>query len=145
METHENIAVFRHLVEELVNRGNVAIVDDLMTPDFVEHEELPPGFSPDAEGVKAFFSLLHTAFPDLQADIEETVAQDDKVVFRMTWHGTQTGPFLGMPSSGQRVTFEVFDMARVAGGKIAEHWGLANNLKLLQQLGAVPAPGGDQH
>lgn len=95
--------------------------------------------------MRQLFSVLHTAFPDLRGEIEDIVAQDDKVVFRMTWRGTQTGDFLGIPATGKPVSFEVFDMARVAGGKIAEHWGLPNNLKLLQQLGAVPAPGGQQH
>lgn len=144
MGTQDNVAVFRQLVDELVNKGNMAVVDVLMARDFVEHEELPPGFPLGREGVRQFFSLLHTAFPDLRGEIEDIVAQDDKVVFRMTWCGTQRGEFLGIPATGKPVSFEVFDMARVAGDKIAEHWGLPNNLKILQQLGAVPAPG-SQH
>lgn len=140
MGTQENIALFRRVVDELVNNGNVAAVDELMTPDFVEHETLPPGLPAGREGVKQLFTLLHTAFPDLHGDIEDVVAAGDKVVFRMTWRGVQTGQFFDISPTGKRVAFDVFDMARVEGGKMVEHWGLSNQLSLLQQLGVVPVP-----
>jgi predicted ester cyclase len=65
--------------------------------------------------------VLHRAFPDLQGAIEDVVAQDDKVAVRMTYQGTQTGPFLSMPPTGKPVAFEGFDIVRVVDGKIAEH------------------------
>jgi predicted ester cyclase len=58
----------------------------------------------------------------------------------MTWQGTQSGEFLGIPPTGKRVTWGVFDMVRVAEGKIAEHWGLMDQLSLMQQLGVIPIP-----
>jgi steroid delta-isomerase-like uncharacterized protein len=137
--TQDSVNVFRRVIDELINNGNLAVFDELIAPDFVEHE-LPPGVPPGREGTKQLFSSLHIAFPDIRAEIEDVVAQDDKVVFHMTWRGTHTGPFMGIPPTGKRVAFEVFDMVRVADGKVAEHWGLMNQLSLLQQLGVIPTP-----
>ena len=84
--------------------------------------------------------MLHEAFPDLRAEIEDNVADDDKVVFRMTRRATHTGAFMGIPPTGKQVEFGVFDLVRVADGKLVEHWGLLDQLTLLQQLGVVPTP-----
>jgi steroid delta-isomerase-like uncharacterized protein len=139
MATQDSVNVFRRLVAELINDGNVAAFDELFAPDFVEHE-LPPGVPQGREGTRQLFSALHSAFPDFRAEIEDVVAQDDKVVFRMTWQGTQSGEFMGIPPTGKRVTWEVFDMVRVVDGKVAEHWGLMDQLNLMQQLGVIPTP-----
>jgi steroid delta-isomerase-like uncharacterized protein len=139
MATQDSVNVFRRLVSELINDGNVAAFDELFAPDFVEHER-PPGVPQGREGTRQLFSALHSAFPDLRAEIEDVVAQDDKVVFRMTWQGTQSGEFMGIPPTGKRVTWEVFDMVRVVDGKVAEHWGLMDQLNLMQQLGVIPTP-----
>jgi steroid delta-isomerase-like uncharacterized protein len=138
--TQDSVNVFRRLVAELINDGNVAAFDELISPDFVEHEELPPGMPPGREGTRQLFSALHSAFPDLRAEIEDVVAQEDKVVFRMTWRGSHTGPFMGIPPTGKQFAFRVFDMVRVADGKVAEHWGLLDQLSLMQQLGVIPTP-----
>ncbi len=139
MATQDSVNVFRRLVDELINNGNLAAFDELIAPDFVEHE-LPPGVPSGREGTKQLFSLLHTAFPDLRAEIEDVVAQDDRVVFHMTWRGTHTGSFMGIPPTGKQFAFEVFDMVRVANGKVAEHWGLMDQMSLMQQLGVIPTP-----
>ncbi len=139
MSTQDNITVFRRLVDELINDGNLAAFDEVIGSDFVEHE-LPPGVPQGREGTRQLFSMLHGAFPDMRAEIEDVVANDDKVVFRMNWRGTQTGSFMGIPPTGKQVDFGVFDMVRVADGKIAEHWGLMDQLSLMQQLGVIPTP-----
>ena len=141
MESQENVAVFQRFVDEVINGGNVSYIDEVVSPDFVEHEELPPGMPDGREAPKALFSLLHVAFPDLHAEIDDTLAQDDRVLLRMTWTGTQTGDFMGIPPTGRRVEFDVYDIVRVVGGKITEHWGLINQMKLMQQLGMVPEAG----
>lgn len=139
MTTQDSVNVFRRCVDELINKGNLAAFDELIAPDFVEHE-LAPGFPQGREGTRQLFSMLHNAFPDIRAEINNVVAQDDKVVFHMTWRGTHTGPFMGIPPTGRPFELEVFDMARVSDGKVAEHWGLMDQLSLMQQLGVMPAP-----
>ena len=134
-------SVYRRIVDEVINGGNVATLDDLASPDFVEHEELPPGIPKNREGVKQFFSLLHTAFPDTTATIENLVVQGDMVAARIVVTGTHRGDFAGIPPTGKQVSIQVFDLVRVIDGKMTEHWGLSDQFSLLQQLGAIPAPG----
>ena len=141
MGTPDPESVYRRLVDEVINGGNVATLDDLASPDFVEHEELPPGIPKNREGVKQFFSLLGTAFPDTMATIENLVVQGDMVAARLVVTGTHRGDFAGIPPTGKQVSMQVFDLVRVIDGKMTEHWGLSDQLSLLQQLGAIPAPG----
>jgi steroid delta-isomerase-like uncharacterized protein len=140
VSTEQNKALVRHMVEEVFNRGNMDQLDELLAPDFVEHEELPPGIPPGREAPKALFGMLHSAFPDFQATIEDIVAEGDKVVIRMTWTGTQKGEFMGVPPTGKRVSWAVIDILRMVEGKCVEHWGQMDQMSLMQQLGAMPAP-----
>jgi steroid delta-isomerase-like uncharacterized protein len=133
----DNKAVVRRFYDEVISRGNFGAAADFMTADFVEHEPLPV----EGTGVDAFtrfFTMLRGAFPDLRADVDDLIAEDDKVMARVTMHGTHDGTFLQIPPTGRPVTMPAIDVLRVVDGKIAEHWGVADNLGLLQQLGANP-------
>ena len=141
MSTEQNKALVRQMVEEVFNRGNISLADKFLAPDFVEHEQLPPGVPSGREGVKQLTAMIRNTFPDFKATIEDVIAEGDKVVIRMTWTGTQKGEFMGVPPTGKRVSFQVFDIIRVAGGKFVEHWGQMDNMGMMQQLGAIPAPG----
>ena len=121
MSTEQNKAVRR--LEEVFNRGNISLVDELFAPDFVEHEELPPGIPPGREAVKQLTTMFRSAFPDFKATIDDIVAEGDKVVIRQTWSGTHKGEFMGVPPTGKSVSFGVIDIVRIAGGKLVEHWG----------------------
>ena len=140
MVTEQNKALIGRFVEELFNRGNMSLVNEIFAPDFVEHEQLPPGIPNDREGVKVLTSMLRSAFPDFKATIEDILAEGDKVVVRMTWSGTQKGEFMGMPATGKRMSIGVIDIIRVANGKLVEHWGQMDAMGMMQQLGAIPAP-----
>jgi len=141
MSTEQNKALSRQLIEEVFNQGNTSLVDELFAPDFVEHEELPPGVPPGREAVKVLPTMFRSAFPDFKVTIDDMIAEGDKVVVRSTWTGTQKGEFMGIPSTGKSVSFGVVDTIRIAGGKFVEHWGLMDNMSIMQQLGVVPAPG----
>lgn len=140
MSTEQNKALVRRL-EEVFNRGNISLVDELFAPDFVEHEELPPGIPPGREAVKQLTTMFRSAFPDFKATIDDIVAEGDKVVIRQTWSGTHKGEFMGVPPTGKSVSFGVIDIVRIAGGKLVEHWGQMDNMGMMQQLGAIPTPG----
>jgi steroid delta-isomerase-like uncharacterized protein len=135
MSTEQNKAIVRQMVEEIFNRGNVSRLDEFVAPDFVEHEELPPGMD-----AKQMFTMLRSAFPDFKATIEHLIAEGDKVVMYMTWTGTQKGEFMGVPPTGKSISIGVIDIIRLAEGKFVEHWGIMDSMALMQQLGAVPAP-----
>ena len=142
MSTEQNKAFVRQMVEEVFNQGNVSQIDAFMAHNFVEHEELPPGIQRDGEGVKQLTTMLHSAFPDFKATIDDIVAEGDKVVIRQTWSGSHKGEFMGIPPTGRSVSFGVIDILRIADGKCVEHWGQMDSMSLMQQLGAIPAPGG---
>ena len=88
MEVEQNKALIVRLVEELFNRGNVGIVSEIFAPNFIEHEQLPPGIPGGREGVKVLTTVLRNAFPDFKATTDNILADGDKVVIRMTWSGT---------------------------------------------------------
>ena len=141
MSIEQNKALANQLIEEILNKRNVNLIDELFSPNFVENEELPPGIPPGREAPKALFGMLHSAFPDFNASIEQMIAEGDKVVIRMTWSGTHKGEFMGIPPTGRNVSFGVIDIVRLAGGKFMEHWGILDNMAMMQQLGVIPGPG----
>ena len=134
-------AIGMYIMEKVFDQGNVSLVDEFCAPDFVEHEELPPGIPPGCEAVKQFSILFHSAFPDLKVTIDDMIAEGDKVVVRSTWSGTHKGELMGIAATGKSVSNGVIDTVRIAGGKVVEHWGLMDNFRLMQQLGVIPAPG----
>ena len=139
MSTDQNKAIVYRLYEE-INKGNIAIFDELTTPDGVEHAQRPPGFAAGREGTKQLFMMLRSAFPDFSIKVEDTVSEGDKVVNRVTLRGTHKGAFMGVPPTGKHVTWGAIDIVRFANGKAIEHWGLIDNLGVMQQLGVVPPP-----
>ena len=139
MSTELNKKVARQLVEEILSQGSMSLVDDLIVPDFIEHETLPPGMPHSREGFAVMLTVMRSAFPDFKAKLEDIIAEEDKVVIRMTWTGTQQGEFMGMPPSGKSFSVGVIDIFRMAGGRIVEHWGLMDSMAMMQQLGAMPA------
>ncbi len=140
MSVEQNKAVVRRLVEEVINRGNIGLFDELVASDLVDHA-LPPGFPPGAQGTKQFFGLLRAAFPDFHYTIEDMVAEGDYVVQRLTAQGTMKGEFMGMPPNGKHAVWSSMDFARLKDGKVVEYWGIEDQLSMLQQLGFAPAPG----
>ena len=141
MTTEANKANARRFIDEVVNRGNVGVIDELAGPNYVDHTP-PPGMPPTAEGQKALLTMLRAAFPDLHYTIEDTVAEGDRLVQRNTAHGTMKGDFMGMPASGKEATWSEIHIVRFdADGKAVEHWGVVDQLGMLAQLGFAQAPG----
>lgn len=141
MSGQQSKALYRRLMEEGANRGELAAFDEIMAPDLVEHEALPPGIPQTRDGVKQLFGLLRSAFPDLHVTIEDEMADRDMVAARITFRGTHRGEFAGIPATGRTVAWGAVDVVRVRGGRIVEHWGEVDRLSLLQQLGVIPRPG----
>jgi len=141
MAADKNEETYRRLIDEGFNKGNLAAVDEIVAADLKEHENMPPGFTPGREGLKALITALRTAFPDGRTTIDDITVAGDKVWSRGTNRGTNTGPFMGMPATGKKVTYEFMDTCRFAGGKLVEHWGVTDGVAMMQQLGSIPAPG----
>ena len=141
MSTEENKAIVRRVYEEIINQGNWAVVDELTSPNYVAHD---PGFPQTVrgpEGLKQYFTVFRTAFPDTHITIEDMVAEGDTIAVRHTYRGTHQGDLMGMPPTGKQVTVTGIVIHRIANGKFVESWVNADNLGLMQQLGVIPAPG----
>jgi steroid delta-isomerase-like uncharacterized protein len=136
MSLQENKALVRRFVEEVQNQHNLAALDELLSPNFVDHSG--GGRPPNLEGTRAFFAMMFAAFPDMHFTIQQQLAEGDKVMTFKTFHGTHRGSFRGIPATGRKVTFDSIDIMTVANGKITEHWAVADRFSLMQQLGVVP-------
>jgi predicted ester cyclase len=140
MSTESNKALVRHLVDEVQNRGNIAAMDEIAAPTFVNHSA-PPGMSSDREGVKQITLLFRQAFPDGVMTVEDMLAEGDLVATHKTFRGTHQGPFMGLAPTAKQVEIGLIDIVRVVDGRVTEHWNAVDNLGLLQQLGVFPPLG----
>jgi len=140
MGSQENKASAARFMEEVVNRGNVSVVDELSGANFVDHQA-PPGVPPTPEGIKSWITSFRAAFPDLHYTLEDSIAEGDRVVQRATAHGTMKGDFMGMPASGKSATWSEIHITRYENGKAVEHWAVVDQLGMLAQLGFAQAPG----
>jgi len=141
MSIEENKAIAHCLYEEVYNKGKLASLDDLMSTSYVDHNPLVPGQAPDREGAKQGLSTLRIALPDLYITVEDMVAEEDKVVCRLTLRGTHAGEFLGVAATGEQITASLISIIRIADRKIVECWSISDQLGLMQQLAVVPPPG----
>lgn len=132
-------AVYRRMVEEVVNQGHMEVVDELFSPDYVDHSA-PPGAPGGLEGVKAIFGMFRAGFPDVKFTIDDMVAEGDVVATLVHGEGTNTGAFMGMPPSNKHARWRSVGFFRVDDGRIVEHWGIPDLLGLLIQIGVIPPP-----
>ena len=132
-----NKTTLGRLVDEAFGKGNLAVVDEVIANDFVDHNP-PPNTPSDKAGLKETVKMFRSAFPDLKLTIEDAIAEGDKVAIRLVTRGTHKGAFFGIAPTGRSVTVNEQHIVRFAGGKIAEHWGVEDNLGMMQQLGVIP-------
>ena len=138
MSDEQNEKVFRRLIEQGFSMGNLEVLNDVFAPNFVEHQD---GFvPPNVEGVKGAIVGLRTAAPDLKLTIEEIITSGEKTWARITARGTHRGPFMGRPATERVFAITVIDICRFENGQVVEHWGVADRLSMLAQLGLLPRP-----
>jgi steroid delta-isomerase-like uncharacterized protein len=135
MGTEANKALVRRWFEE-TDRGNLAIIDELLAADYLDHNPPIPGVPPGREGVRQAILLLRPAFPDVIHIIEDQLAEGDKVMTRVLVRGTFTGPFLGYPPTGQVIELRGIAVHRIAAGRLVEHWAQADMTSFMLQIGA---------
>ena len=137
MSTATNKAIVRQYVQQMLNGGQYDHVEEFMSENVELHGTgLPAGLEP----LKQWFTMFHAAFPDQRTTIDELVAEEDKVVLHATVSGTHQGELEGIPATGKSITQTSITIFRLANGKIAEGWYVSDHLKLMQQLGVIPAP-----
>jgi predicted ester cyclase len=136
MSEQSNMASFRRLIEDGFSRGKLEVLDELMAADCVEHQR---GNRPGVEGAKATVSTLHSWMSEFELEIADVVAAGDTVWSRNRARGINTGSVMGNPPTGKRVEVDVFDVVRFENGKVVEHWGVADQLGMMIQLGLAPS------
>ncbi len=140
MAAEENKAIVARLADAIWNQGDLTAVEELYAPDIIDHSPAP-GQAPGLEGEKQVVTQFRTAFPDLQTTNDDLIAEGDTVVLRWSGRGTHQGEFAGIPPTGKPMTVTGIEIYRFSNGKVVERWGEFDMLGILQQLGAIPAPG----
>lgn len=135
----ENKALVRRLIYEDINPGNADVAAQIIAPDFFDHTN-PPGMQHGLQGHNMIVAVFKSAFSDYGFEIEDMLAEGDRVAARLTMHGRHTGDFLGIPATGRSVNVAGIHILRIENGRIAEHWGTNDDLGFMQQLGVVPQP-----
>jgi predicted ester cyclase len=122
VSAQDNKALVRRFVDEVQSGGNISLIDEICSPEFVNHSA-PPGVPADCEGIKIVTAMFRGAFPDSYFTVEDMIAEGDKVATRKTFHGTHEGEFMGIPPSGRGVAMGLIDVVRIDDGRVVEHCG----------------------
>jgi steroid delta-isomerase-like uncharacterized protein len=136
-----NKKVVRRLFEEVWNKGNLPLADELFTPNYAHHDASTPDVGRGPESEKKRATLYRTAFPDMRLNIEDIIAEGETVMARWSCRGTHKGDFSGIAPTGKQFNISGVSIARFANGKMAEGWVNWDALGLMQQLGVVPEIG----
>lgn len=127
-------SVYEGFVADLLNAGRFELAGKYLDPVVVSHNPFP-GQAPGADGFVAALRAFRTAFPDVTVRATHYIAEGDKVVGRFEVQGTHQGEFMGLSPTGRAIHYEEIAIVRLAGGRIVEHWAIADALAILQQLG----------
>jgi steroid delta-isomerase-like uncharacterized protein len=138
--SENNKAIVRRVFEELWNKGNLSLADQLFTPNYTDHDSSTPDFGHGPESEKKRVTLYRTAFPDLRLTIEDIIAEGETVMARWSCRGTHNGDLSGIAATGKQFTISGMTVAHLVNGKIAEDYVNWDALGLMQQLGVVPEP-----
>ena len=139
MSIEENKSIVRRFFEVGPSKGDLDAANELLAPGFVLHVPLP--CSPGVRGIDEVVSACRAAFQGLDVTVEDMVTEGDMVAARFTARGVHNGAFMGLPPTGKPITMTGMEIFRLERGKIAELWGEANLLGLMQQLGILPPMG----
>jgi steroid delta-isomerase-like uncharacterized protein len=134
----DGTGMIKRFYTEVLGDGNLALIDELVSDDFVDHDPMP-GQSPSKDGVSFFVKTMRAAFPDLKASIMEPALVDGNLEARyVVLTGTHQGELMGVAATGRKVEFSGIDIVRIEDGKVVEHWGATDTMALMQQIGAFP-------
>jgi steroid delta-isomerase-like uncharacterized protein len=139
--SEQNKTSVRRLFDELWNKGNLPVADELMSATFTYHDPSMPDFGRGPEGEKKRVTLYRNAFPDLRMTIEDIIDEGETVVARWSSRGTHKGDLSGIAPTGKQGNLTGITIVRFAGGKMLESWSNWDALGLMQQLGVVPQLG----
>ena len=136
--SEQNKAIINRLYEEVWNKGNLEVIDEIQTTNYVDHGPSSTDITNGLEEFKQLVTMYRNSFPDLNFAVEEIFAIEDKVARRWTVTGTHQGELMGIPPTGKQVVVAGISISRINGGKIEETWDAWDTGDLLRQLGVIP-------
>src|ERR1051325_894980 len=137
-DTQANMTAVRRIFEEGINKGDTAVVAELIDDRYVNHDMPAP--APGPEGFNQVIAMFKGAFPDLDITLDDVIGDGDKVCTRGHFTGTHSGEFMGVPATGKQVETGYIDVWRFEGGRAVENWVKIDMLGVMIQLGVVPPP-----
>ena len=140
MSIEENKATERRIFREILAVHNLALAEELIDKNWVYHAADGQDVV-GREGFMEFHNMLFAAFPDMNFEIEDMVAEGDKVVVHFTVSGTHENDFLGVPPTGKQMRVKGIAIHRLSGGKEVEVWDVVDHYSMMQQLGIISPPG----
>jgi steroid delta-isomerase-like uncharacterized protein len=130
--SQENKELVRRFHQRL-NAGDFAVVDEVVSDAFIEHE-LVPGLEPTRAGLRQLFEMFHAGFQDASIQVDDIISEGDKVFVLARMTGRHEGEFMGMPASGNLIDVNLCDFFRIDGGSVVEHWGVMDAAGMQHQL-----------
>jgi len=138
--SEQNKAAMRRMYEEVWNQGNFETFEELISPDYKGHIPTPPDAPSGREGLRWLIQAYRAGFPDIHVDVDDQMAEGNKVLTRISIQGTHKGQFMNIPPSGIKVKVTALVVTRFVDGKNVEGWAELDRFGLMQQLGLIPAP-----
>jgi steroid delta-isomerase-like uncharacterized protein len=136
----QNKSIMRRIYEEVWNQGKLALLDELVSEDYVGHLPTPPNAPTGRDGLRWLIETYRAGFPDIWVQIDDQIAEGDKVLTSISMRGTHQGTFMNIPATGREITVGAMVMTRFENGRNVEGWATLDRLGLMQQLGVVPTP-----
>jgi steroid delta-isomerase-like uncharacterized protein len=136
-EEDKNRQIVQTYFDEVWNKGNVDVLDELLSTEYINHTPSTPNPPKGAMGLKPIVLAIRKGFPDLHYEIKEMLATKDRVVARVVMTGTQSDTLFGIPPTGKRIEVNQINIEKIESGRIVEHWRVTDELSMMQQLGVV--------
>lgn len=140
MSAEDNGAVVRRFIEEVFNRGNLAVAEEVLAPNYVHHDPATGEAGSGVEGLEAMVRFYRAAFPDFEIRLDEQITTADRVVERWTGHGTHRGELMGIPATGRDIRASGISIHTLDRGRIVETHTVFDSAAMLRQLGVLPGP-----
>ena len=141
MSAEKNKAIVQRYHDELFNKGNLTVADEVFDPKYLNTAFENLGLPRGPEGFKQYVSMIRTGFPDFHVDLEDQVAEGDKEVHRLIARGTHKGKFMDIAPTNKKVEVSAIVIDHFSEGKVMKTWAEIDMLGMMQQLGVVPSPG----
>ena len=137
MTIEDNKSIVRRVFVELIGRGNLGLLEDLVAPDILDHAALSAGWLPGRDGFRQHVTWFRSTCPDMQITVDDLVAEGERVIAFWTFRGAQQGEFWGVQPTGRPVVGSAISALRVQHGQVVEYAVRPDHLGIFLQLGSL--------